>query len=44
MKDKLPYALLVFFILITLGGIFIGEVSKVIETAIAVCLGCMGIG
>ena len=44
MKAKIPYILLVISVLMMLGGIFLGEVSKVIETAVAICLGCIGIG
>jgi hypothetical protein len=44
MKAKIPYILLTIFALFLLTGIFLGEVSKVIETAVAICLGCIGIG
>ncbi len=44
MKAKIPYILLIMFVVFLLSGIFIGEVPKVIETAVALCLGCIGIG
>ena len=44
MKAKIPYVLLVISVLVMLDGIFLGEVSKVIETAVTICLGCIGIG
>ena len=44
MKAKIPYILLTIFIILLLGGIFLGEVTKVIETAVTICLGCIGIG
>ena len=44
MKAKIPYILLAIFALSLLGGIFLGEVSKVVETAVTICLGCIGIG
>lgn len=44
MRAKIPYILLVIFALFTLGGIFLGEVTKVLETAVTICLGCIGIG
>ena len=44
MKAKIPYILLTIFVLFLLEGIFLGEVSKVIEAAVTLCLNCIGIG
>ena len=44
MKAKIPYILLTIFVLCLLTGIALGEVSVVIEIAVTICLGCMGIG
>ena len=44
MKAKVPYILLILLALCLLSGILIGEVPKVIETAVTLCLGCIGIG
>lgn len=44
MKAKIPYILLTISVLFLLGGIFLGEVSKVIEAGVILCLGCIGIG
>lgn len=43
-KAKISYILLTIFVIFLLTGIFLGEVSKVIETAVNICLGCIGIG
>jgi hypothetical protein len=44
MKGKIPYILLIVFAIFLLSGIFLGEPRKVIETAVSICLGCIGIG
>lgn len=44
MKTKIPYILLVIFILFVIAGISLGEITKVLETAVNLCLGCIGIG
>jgi hypothetical protein len=44
MRTGIPYILIAIFILFTLGGIFLGEVTTVLETAVNICLGCIGIG
>ena len=44
MNAKIPYILLILFVLLLLNGIFLGEVPKVIRAAIYLCLGCIGIG
>lgn len=44
MKGKIPYILLIIFVILLLWGIFLGEPRKVVETAISICLGCIGIG
>jgi hypothetical protein len=44
MKTKIPYILLVIFALFAVTGILLGEVTKVLETAVNLCLGCIGIG
>jgi hypothetical protein len=44
MKAKIPYILLTMFAVFLITGIFLGEVAKVIEAAVVLCLGCMGIG
>lgn len=44
MRKKAPYILLLIFLLLMLGGIFLGEVAKVLGHATIVCLDCIGIG
>lgn len=44
MRARLPYILLVIFILSLMVGISLGEVTKVLEAAVNLCLGCIGIG
>ena len=44
MRNKTPYILLLIFSLLTLGGILLGEVAKVLGHATIVCLDCIGIG
>ena len=43
-KSKIPYILLISFFLLLIQGIYFGEVTKVIEAAVNLCLGCIGIG
>lgn len=44
MKTKIPYILLVIFILFVIAGVSLGEITKVLETAVNLCYGCIGIG
>lgn len=44
MRAKIPYILLIVFVLSLLLGIFLGEVPVVIRKAIYICLECIGIG
>ncbi len=40
---KTPYLLLIFFLIVLVVGINIGEVEVVLEKAISICLSCIGI-
>lgn len=44
MRKKAPYILLIIFVLMLLGGIFLGEVARILRHATIVCLDCIGIG
>ena len=44
MRRKLPLILLALFTLFIVAGILMGEYSVVLEKAVTVCLGCIGIG
>lgn len=44
MKAKIPYILLILFVVFLLSGIFLGEVSVVIRKAVLICYECIGIG
>ena len=41
---KKPYVLMVFFLLLLLVGINLGEVPEVLQNAVNICLSCIGIG
>lgn len=41
---KITYLLLVFFLLLFIVGINLGEVDAVFEKGVAICLSCIGIG
>jgi hypothetical protein len=41
---KLPFAVLVFFLLLFVAGVITGEPSRVLELANQICLSCIGIG
>ncbi len=41
---KAPYAVILFFALLCLLGVAVGEVPEVLQKATKVCLQCMGIG
>jgi len=44
MRSKTPYILLTLFVLLLVGGIYLGEVAKVLRKAVLLCLDCIGIG
>ena len=44
MRRKLPFILLALFAICIAAGILMGEYSVVLEKAVTVCLGCIGIG
>jgi len=44
MKSKIPYILLIIFIIFVIAGVSLGEITKVLETAVNLCYGCIGIG
>jgi len=39
-----PFVTILFFIIMGIFGIMTGEVSRVLEQAVQVCLSCIGIG
>ena len=41
---KKPFIMITFFLLLLLIGIGVGEPSRVLEQAKAICLSCIGIG
>jgi uncharacterized membrane protein YsdA (DUF1294 family) len=41
---KTPFLLLLFFLILSIIGININEVSAVWEKAVGICFSCMGIG
>jgi hypothetical protein len=41
---RAPMLLLVFFLLLFLAGIALGEPTRVLEQAWSICLSCIGIG
>jgi len=41
---KAPFVLIAIFILLFVIGIGVGEPTRVLEQAIAICLSCIGIG
>ena len=43
-KRRLPFILVILFLVLLVIGINLGDVSWVFEKAIRVCLSCMGIG
>jgi hypothetical protein len=42
--EKLPFIVLVFFLVLFLAGVISGEPSRVLEQSWQICLSCMGIG
>jgi len=44
MKDRLKYVLLIMSLVLTIAGIYRGEVAEVLQKAINICLECIGIG
>ncbi len=44
MKSRLPLFIFIFFCLLTLSGIVLGEPGEVFQKAVAICLSCIGIG
>jgi hypothetical protein len=42
--QKIPFAIIFFFLLLLMSGLTAGEESMVLEQAIKVCLSCIGIG
>ncbi|MDJ0830433.1 MAG: CD1871A family CXXC motif-containing protein [Desulfobacterales bacterium] len=43
-KKVLPIILMVFFTVLMIAGINLGEVPVVLEKAVKICLSCIGIG
>jgi hypothetical protein len=43
-KRRVPFILVILFLVLVVIGINLGDVSSVFEKAIRVCLSCMGIG
>jgi len=41
---KTPFLLIIFFLLLWMFGIIVGEPTRVLEQAKSVCLECIGIG
>ena len=39
-----PFVTILFFVIMGIFGIMTGEVSRVLEQAVQVCLSCIGIG
>ena len=39
-----PFVIILFFLIIGIFGIMTGEVGRVLEQAVQVCLSCIGIG
>ncbi|MFC1837742.1 CD1871A family CXXC motif-containing protein [Thermodesulfobacteriota bacterium] len=39
-----PFVVILFFLIIGIVGIMTGEVSRVLQQAVQVCLSCIGIG
>ena len=39
-----PFAVILFFLIMGIFGIMTGEVGRVLEQAVQVCLSCIGIG
>jgi len=39
-----PFVVILFFLIMGIFGIMTGEVSRVLEQAVQVCLSCIGIG
>jgi hypothetical protein len=39
-----PFIVILFFLIMGIGGIMTGEVGRVLEQAVQVCLSCIGIG
>ena len=39
-----PFIIIMFFLIMGILGIMTGEVSRVLEQAVQVCLSCIGIG
>jgi len=43
-KRKLPWILLAVSLVVMVAGLLLGEYRTVLEKAVTVCLGCIGIG
>jgi hypothetical protein len=41
---KAPFVTILFFLIMAIAGIMTGEVNRVLEQAVQVCLSCIGIG
>ncbi len=41
---KLPFVVLVFFLVLFMAGVLSGEPSRVLEQSWQICLSCIGIG
>ncbi|MDX1776798.1 MAG: CD1871A family CXXC motif-containing protein [Desulfobulbales bacterium] len=39
-----PFVVIIFFLIMGIFGIMTGEVTRVLEQAVQVCLSCIGIG
>jgi hypothetical protein len=42
--QKLPFVVLLFFLLLFMAGVMSGEPSRVLEQSWQICLSCIGIG
>ena len=43
MKDKIPLYTFIFFFILLLGGILLGEANDVFQKGVTICLSCIGI-
>lgn len=44
LRQHLPYALLLVFLVLFAAGVTLGEPEAVFEKAVTICLSCIGIG
>ncbi len=44
MKSRTPLFIFIFFCLLILSGMVLGEPGEVYQKAVAICLSCIGIG